>query len=126
MTNNNEVREKTKTENAEELERKAERRKGYRSFLEVMITICIIAISILSFFIVFPLPREVIDYKTTIFFLMELLAFFPFTYIIGMVLSISGRNRKENSDIIIRFLIYMGSYALLGNVIILFLLRNIG
>ena len=126
MTNNNEVREKTKTENAEELERAAERRKGYRSFLEVMITICIIAISILSFFIVFPLPREVIDYKTTIFFLMELLAFFPFTYIIGMVLSISGRNRKENSDIIIRFLIYMGSYALLGNVIILFLLRNIG
>ena len=126
MTDNNEVREKTKPENAEELERKAERRKGYRSFLEVMITICIIAISILSFFIVFPLPREVIDYKATIFFLMELLAFFPFTYIIGMVLSISGRNRKENSDIIIRFLIYMGSYVLLGNVIILFLLRNIG
>ena len=127
MTTNN-VSEEVKTviENDEDPKRTAELRKGFRSFMEVMITICIIAISILLVFSVFPLPREVIDRKTRLVFVMELLAFFPAVNILEILMTFTGMNKKENVDLKICILIYIGSYALLGNVIYIFLLRNIG
>ena len=101
-------------------------RKGVLRFFEVMITLCIISIAVLSVFIAYPLPKELVDKKITFFFVMELLSFFPFITLFGIILTITGQNQKSNSDLIIRLLTFMGSFTLLGNVIIIFLLRNIG
>ena len=128
MTDNINACEETKTaaENAGELERAAERRKGMSSFLNFLIAICFIAIGVLSVLIAFPLPRETMDYKITVFFIMELIAFFPAANITGILLTLSGHNKKSNSGIIIRMLVYIGSFYLLANVTILFFLRYFG
>ena len=96
------------------------------SFLNFMIVICFITICALSVLIALPLPRETLDYKITVFFTMELLAFFPVANITGMLLTLSGHNKKSNSGIIIRTLAYMGSFYLLVNVTILFFLKYFG
>lgn len=126
MNNNLFDNPKIGTDSIVELERAVERRKGSRSFLEVMITISLVAIGVLLMLIAIPLPREIMDIKITLFFAMELLAFFPLTLIFGILLTLSGRNKKTNSDLIIRLLIYIGSYVLLGNVILVFFLRYFG
>ena len=128
MTNNNNVCENAKeeTENTEELERAIVRRKGFRSYLEVMTTICLVFIGVLSVLIAFPLPREILDKKLTFFFIMELISFFPVINIYGMILSISGKNTRSNSDIIIHILIYSGTYFLLCNVAVLFFSKYFG
>lgn len=125
--NDNEFEETTiDLESPEQLEREKERRKGMRSFLNTMIALCVIPIGVLSVFIAFPLPKEMLDKDVTIFFAMELLSFFPFINVLGILLTLTGKNKRSNSGLIIRVLAFMGSYVLLGNVIIIFLLRNLG
>lgn len=114
------------TESPEELEKKRERRKGIRSFFEFQIMVSVIATAVLTVFTVFPLPKEMLDRKLTLLFVMELIAFFPVINILGLLMSICGLNRKSNSDLMIRFLLNLGSFTLMANMVIMFLLRNLG
>ena len=114
------------TESPEELERKRERRKGMRSFFEFQILVSVIATAVLTVFTVFPFPKEMLDRKITLFFMMELIAFFPAINILGLLLTVFGMNKKSNSDLIIRLLLNMGSFTLMANMVIMFLLRNLG
>ena len=114
------------TESPEELERKRERRKGIRSFFEFQILVSVIATAVLAVFTVFPLPKDVLDRKTTLFFMIELIAFFPTINILGLFLTITGLNKKSNSDLMIRLLLNLGSFTLMANMVIMFLLRNLG
>lgn len=114
------------TESPEELEKKRERRKGIRSFFEFQIMVSVIATAVLTVFTVFPLPKEMLDRKLTLFFVMELIAFFPVINILGLLMTICGLNKKSNSDLMIRFLLNLGSFTLMANMVIMFLLRNLG
>ena len=114
------------TESPEELEKKRERRKGIRSFFEFQIMVSVIATAVLTVFTVFPLPKEMLDRKLTLLFVMELIAFFPVINILGLLMTICGLNRKSNSDLMIRFLLNLGSFTLMANMVIMFLLRNLG
>ena len=114
------------TESPEELEKKRERRKGIRSFFEFQIMVSVIATAVLTVFTVFPLPKEMLDRTLTLLFVMELIAFFPVINILGLLMTICGLNRKSNSDLMIRFLLNLGSFTLMANMVIMFLLRNLG
>lgn len=90
-----------------------ERRKGFQSFLELMIGLSILAISVLGILLAFP--PENVNLNLTKLFLLELAGFFPYTGIFALALSYLKLNKKENSDLILRIIIYNALLWVLTN-----------
>ncbi|MBR3141653.1 MAG: hypothetical protein IKF09_00725 [Clostridiales bacterium] len=103
-----------------DIETDIEKRKHLRRFFEVMITICFTAMVILVSLLAFPQVMSVMDMRLIKFMLTELICFFPYVSIVALLFSLLGINKKSNSGLIIRIIIYNAALWVLATVIIAF------
>ena len=101
-----------------DIETDIEKRKHLRRFLEIMIAVCLTVMLILVSLLAFPQVMSVIDMRLVKFILIELYGFFPYVTILAILFSLLGINKKSNSGLIIRILIYNAALWVLATVII--------
>ena len=100
------------------IENDIEKRKHLRRFLEIMIAVCLTVMVILVSLLAFPQVMSVMDMRLVKFILLELYGFFPYVTILAILFSLLGINKKSNSGLIIRILIYNAALWVLATVII--------
>ena len=103
-----------------DIETDIEKRKHLRRFLEIMIAICFTAMVILVSLLAFPQVMSVMDLRLVKFMLTELICFFPYVSTVAILFSLLGINKKSNSGLIIRIIIYNAALWVLATVIIAF------
>ena len=101
-----------------DIENDIEKRKHLRRFLEIMIAVCLTVMVILVSMLAFPQVMSVMDMRLVKFILIELYGFFPYVTILAILFSLLGINKKSNSGLIIRILIYNAALWVLATVII--------
>ena len=101
-----------------DIENDIEKRKHLRRFLEIMIAVCLTVMVILVSLLAFPQVMSVMDMRLVKFILLELYGFFPYVTILAILFSLLGINKKSNSGLIIRILIYNAALWVLATVII--------
>lgn len=101
-----------------DIENDIEKRKHLRRFLEVMIAVCLTVMVILVSLLAFPQVMSVMDMRLVKFILIELYGFFPYVTILAILFSLLGINKKSNSGLMIRILIYNAALWVLATVII--------
>lgn len=90
------------------------KRKHLRRFLNTMITLSTISSAVLIALITSPLTKHMVNLYVAKFLLIELNFFFPYISLIAINMSVLNINKKSNSGIIIRILIYTASLMILA------------
>ena len=101
-----------------DIETDIEKRMYLRRFFEFMIAVCLTVMVILVSLLVFPQVMSVMDMRLVKFILIELYGFFPYVTVLAILFSLLGINKKSNSGLILRILIYNAALWVLETVII--------